>query len=65
MYELAVNVTGDSDSIACIAGGIVGTRNGFEMINVEWINKLRDGWILKDFVKPLLKMKKMLKKSSI
>lgn len=63
--QLAVNVTGDSDSIGCLAGGIVGARVGYEMINEELVNNLREGRILKDFVKPLLKMRNMLENSLI
>jgi len=32
----AANTDGDSDSIACIAGGISGARNGVEAIPVAW-----------------------------
>jgi ADP-ribosylglycohydrolase len=32
----AANTDGDSDSIACIAGGISGARNGVEAIPASW-----------------------------
>lgn len=32
----AANTDGDSDSIACIAGGIAGARNGVEAIPISW-----------------------------
>ncbi len=40
--QTAVNITGDSDSVACIAGGILGTFLGVEAIPEEWINKLEE-----------------------
>jgi ADP-ribosylglycohydrolase len=42
---LAVNTDGDSDSIACIAGGISAAANGLESIPAEWIEGIenRDG----------------------
>jgi ADP-ribosylglycohydrolase len=36
--RMAVNITGDSDSVGCIAGGILGTKHGFTgFIPLEWI----------------------------
>ncbi|MFX1253644.1 MAG: ADP-ribosylglycohydrolase family protein [Promethearchaeota archaeon] len=36
----AVNITGDSDSVGCIAGGILGTRLGVQGIPDDWIERL-------------------------
>lgn len=36
----AVNITGDSDSIGAIAGGILGTKIGYSKFPLEWINKI-------------------------
>jgi ADP-ribosylglycohydrolase len=35
----AANTNGDSDSISCIAGGIMGARLGLDAIPVDWINQ--------------------------
>jgi ADP-ribosylglycohydrolase len=40
--RLGVNITGDSDSIGCIAGGIMAARLGEAAIPAEWIGRLRD-----------------------
>lgn len=36
----AANISGDSDSVACIAGGISGALLGITAIPDEWINRL-------------------------
>lgn len=36
----AANIPGDSDSVACIAGGIMGARLGLEAIPGDWIARL-------------------------
>jgi ADP-ribosylglycohydrolase len=38
----AANTDGDSDSIACIAGGISGARNGVEAIPASWCETLEN-----------------------
>lgn len=38
----AVNHSGDSDSVGCIAGSIVGTYNGIESIPNDWIERLAE-----------------------
>lgn len=38
--RLAANIDGDSDSVACIAGGVMGARLGVEAIPQEWIARL-------------------------
>jgi ADP-ribosylglycohydrolase len=42
MLRLAINVTGDSDSIACIAGSLFGAYNGYSSIDKDYIDSLRD-----------------------
>ena len=52
----AVNLGDDTDSLACIAGGLAGIFYGYNKIPVEWINavarkndilKLSDAFIVK------------------
>lgn len=38
----AVNLGGDTDTIAAIVGGVAGILYGFENIPKEWINKIKD-----------------------
>ena len=38
----AVNLGGDTDTIAAVTGGLAGIRYGFEEIPEEWIDKLRN-----------------------
>lgn len=49
--QTAVNITGDSDSIGCVVGGILGARLGVEAIPSEWMNNL----LGKDKMKSLAK----------
>jgi ADP-ribosylglycohydrolase len=37
------NASGDSDSVACIAGGISGALNGIEAIPEQWRQRVEDG----------------------
>ena len=55
--RMAVNITGDSDSIGCIAGGILGARLGVEAIPKTWISNLTEGDRLELVVQPLLQSK--------
>lgn len=52
--QTAVNITGDSDSVASVAGGILGARLGIEAIPVSWIEALKEKEILESMVGPLL-----------
>ncbi|AFM04847.1 ADP-ribosylglycohydrolase [Bernardetia litoralis DSM 6794] len=36
----AVNTKGDSDSIACITGALVGARNGLSSFPIDWVEKI-------------------------
>lgn len=49
----AVNITGDSDSIGAIAGGIIGAKIGFEKLPKEWENRLIEKERLEAFIKML------------
>lgn len=50
----AVNITGDSDSVGAVAGGIMGARLGLEALPENWIKALRGKETLEDMVGPLL-----------
>lgn len=51
--QTAVNITGDSDSVASVAGGILGARLGVEAIPISWIEALNGKEILEEMVVPL------------
>ncbi|MBT5953560.1 ADP-ribosylglycohydrolase family protein [bacterium] len=42
LLRSAINVTGDSDSIACIAGGLFGAYNGYDSIDKHYIDNLKN-----------------------
>ncbi|MEM9492815.1 MAG: ADP-ribosylglycohydrolase family protein, partial [Myxococcota bacterium] len=50
----AANTDGDSDSIACIAGGISGALNGIESIPAPWIEQIENADMLRDLADRLL-----------
>lgn len=50
----AVNITGDSDSVGSVAGGILGAKLGIEAIPVSWIESLEEKDKLEEIVMPLL-----------
>ncbi len=52
--QTAVNITGDSDSVGSVAGGILGTRLGIEAVPVSWIEALKNREELEEMVGPLL-----------
>lgn len=52
--QTAVNITGDSDSVGSIAGGILGAKLGIEAIPVSWIEALVEKEKLEEIVEPLL-----------
>ena len=45
---LAANISGDSDSVASIAGGILGARLGTRAIPAEWVARLENREYLTD-----------------
>lgn len=47
------NLTGDSDSVACIAGGIQGARLGLDAIPADWRARCEDAAILIDLAQRL------------
>jgi len=59
----AANTTGDSDSIACIAGGISGCRLGLHSIPKEWIERIENREYLSDLALRLFKKKTQKKMS--
>ncbi|MDY9927380.1 ADP-ribosylglycohydrolase family protein [Methanosarcina sp.] len=52
--QTAVNITGDSDSVGSVAGGILGARLGIEAVPSLWIEALNGKDILEEIVAPLL-----------
>lgn len=52
--QTAVNITGDSDSVGSVAGGILGARLGIDAIPSSWIAALREKEKLEAIVRPLL-----------
>ncbi len=50
----AVNITGDSDSVASVAGGILGARLGVDAVPIPWIEALKEKEKLEGMVEPLL-----------
>lgn len=49
----AVNTNGDSDSIACIAGGIMGAKLGLEAIPLDWRSRCENALRLSDLAHQL------------
>jgi len=52
--QTAVNITGDSDSVGSVAGGILGAKLGIEAVPASWIQALKDKEKLEEMVGPLL-----------
>ncbi|AKB38518.1 ADP-ribosylglycohydrolase [Methanosarcina siciliae C2J] len=52
--QTAVNITGDSDSVGSVAGGIIGARLGIEAVPSFWIEALKEKEKLEEMVAPLL-----------
>ncbi|AKB83487.1 ADP-ribosylglycohydrolase [Methanosarcina barkeri 3] len=52
--QTAVNITGDSDSVASVAGGILGARLGIDAIPVSWTEALKEKEKIGEIVEPLL-----------
>ena len=52
--QTAVNITGDSDSVGSVAGGILGARLGVEAVPVSWVEALKEKPKLEEMVAPLL-----------
>jgi len=52
--QTAVNITGDSDSVGSVAGGIIGARLGIEAVPSSWVEALKEKEKLEIMVAPLL-----------
>ncbi len=50
----AVNITGDSDSVGSVVGGILGAVLGIEAVPVSWTEALKEKGKLEEMVLPLL-----------
>ena len=50
----AVNITGDSDSVGSVVGGILGAMLGIEAVPVSWTEALKEKGKLEEIVLPLL-----------
>ncbi len=55
--RLAANTEGDSDSIACIAGGLSGAYLGIRALPAAWINRLEKSEYLADVARRLAAVK--------
>ena len=53
----AANITGDSDSTACIAGAISGAYNGINAIPEKWIKKIENSDLLRKIAEDLYQKK--------
>lgn len=51
--RLAANINGDSDTVACITGGISGAYLGFERLPREWVKRLEKSAYLEDVARRL------------
>lgn len=52
--QTAVNITGDSDSVGSVAGGILGAKLGIEEVPASLIEALKEKEKLEEMVRPLL-----------
>ena len=52
--QTAVNITGDSDSVGCVVGGILGARLGIGSVPSAWVEALEGKAELEAMVEPLL-----------
>ncbi|KKH50209.1 ADP-ribosylglycohydrolase family protein [Methanosarcina sp. 1.H.A.2.2] len=52
--QTAVNITGDSDSVSSVAGGILGAGLGIEAVPPSWVEALNEKEILEEIVVPLI-----------
>ena len=60
MRHSAANSDGDSDSVACIAGGLVGARLGAEAIPLPWRQRIESSEYLTDLANRLAAAKQQL-----
>ncbi|AKB30249.1 ADP-ribosylglycohydrolase [Methanosarcina siciliae T4/M] len=52
--QTAVNITGDSDSVGSVAGGILGARLGIKAVPSSWVESLKEKEKLEGMIKLLL-----------
>jgi ADP-ribosylglycohydrolase len=52
--QTAVNITGDSDSVGSVAGGILGAKHGIEAMPGSWIEALKEKEKLEEIAGPLI-----------
>lgn len=62
VVQTAVNITGDSDSVGAVAGGIMGARLGIEAVPENWVQALLGKKNLESMVDPLLEKYEMVSK---
>ena len=62
--RLGANISGDSDSVACIAGGILGARLGVRALPVPWIARLENLAYLEDVANRLMAKKAQVRAAS-
>jgi ADP-ribosylglycohydrolase len=55
--RLGANTEGDSDSIACIAGGLSGAYLGIRALPTAWVSRLEKSEYLADVAKRLAAVK--------
>jgi len=60
---LAANISGDSDTVACITGGILGARLGISAIPADWIERLENRDYLAGLAERLAEKRQSLKVS--
>ncbi len=58
--RLGANIDGDSDSVACIAGGILGARLGLNALPAAWIDRLERRAELATLAEALTRQKAMV-----
>lgn len=58
--RLAANIDGDSDSVACIVGGILGARLGLGAIPIGWQNRCENRYYMQALAQKLATLKKEL-----
>jgi len=54
VLQTAVNITGDSDSVGCVAGGVLGAKLGIGSVPAAWVEALEGKAELEAMVGPLL-----------
>jgi len=58
---LAANISGDSDTVACITGGVLGARLGVSAIPADWIERLENRDYLSSLARRLAEKRQTLR----